>query len=78
MMNAYFKCRCMPFVNQRLSITTQMNGSYKSLSHRSLTTLTRPVGLHRIFYIVIDNNKDIFDDNNHKLIKCRLGYKRLC
>ena len=48
-----FKCRCMPFVSQRLSITMLMNGAYKSMSHMSLTSLTRPYGLHRKSYLIM-------------------------
>ena len=62
----------MPFVNQRLSITHSMNGAYKSMSHRSLTQLTLPSGLHREYYHVIDVDKDIFDDDNIVLVKNRM------
>lgn len=67
-----FKCKCMPFVNQRLSITHTMNGAYKSMSHMSLTQLTLPRGLHREYYRVIDVDKDIFDDDNTVLVKFRM------
>ena len=69
--DAQFKCKCMPFLYQRLSITHTINGVWKSMSHMSLETLTVPRGLHREYYQVIDNDKDCFDGDNLKLVKYR-------
>lgn len=59
-----FKCKCLPFLYQRLSITHLMNGTWKSASHRSLTQTTQPYGLHREFYTLKDNDLESCADEN--------------
>ena len=75
-MNFDFKCRCMPFINQRESITMLMNGAYKSMSHCSLTNLTEPFGLHRLVYRLKDNDLNkLFSDDADDWIPVKYRYR---
>ena len=72
-----FKCRCMPFLYQRESITHQMNGVWKSMSHMSLTNLTTPWGLHRVFYKLKDDDLDnLFSDDEEVWIPVKYHKRR--
>lgn len=65
-----FKCRCLSFLYQRISITYHMNGVWKSCSHMSLVNLTHPLGLHREWYQVLSFNERL-DEDNLRLVKYR-------
>ena len=54
-----------------------MNGAWKNMSHRSLTTLTTPLGLHRVLYKLKDNDFDnLFSDDEDVWIPIKYHRRR--
>ena len=64
------KCRCMNSFNQRMRVTNFMSGTWKV--HNSLSSLLYPYGLHRVSYMLKDNDLDnLFNDDGFIKVTCR-------
>lgn len=55
----FFKCRCADNFNQRCTGEYYMKGTWKH--YMNLIHLTRPYGLHRVYYQLKDNDVDKMD-----------------